>query len=99
MKFALDSKLKMFVFGIIVLSLIFLGTSITVDLPTFVDKILEHYIFKIVFLTMLLVIGQKSLAFGIILAIIFILLSERIVNKKMETTPEINEEVEEVEST
>jgi len=84
MNFALDSKPKMAVFGLIVASLLFLGTSIKVDLPSFMDKILDHFLFKIVFLIGLLLAGQKSLPLAIILAIIFILLSERIVDKEME---------------
>ena len=84
MNIALDSKPKMAVFGLIIAIMIFLGTSITVDLPSFMDKILDHYLFKIAFLVGLLAVGQKSLPVAIILAVLFILLSERIVNKELE---------------
>ena len=95
---ALDSRLKQGMFGVIVISLIFLGTSIKVDLPSIIDTILDHFIVKIVMLLILLAIGQKSLPMGIIFAILYILLSERIVDAEIKNIVEINKPVEKIEA-
>ena len=94
----LDSRLKQAMFAVIVIVLIFLGTSIKVDLPAKVDMILDHFITKIVMLIILLVIGQKSLPMGIIFAILYILLSERIVDAEIKNIVEINKSTKEENS-
>jgi len=86
----LDSRLKQVLFAIIVIALIFLGSAINIDLPTFIDNFLDHYITKIVMLIILLAIGQKSLPLAIIFAVLYILLSERIVDQEIKDIVEIN---------
>ena len=86
----LDSRLKQVLFAIVIIALIFLGSAIKVDLPNIIDRFLDHYITKIVMLMILLAIGQKSLPLAIIFAVLYILLSERIVDQEIKDIVEIN---------
>lgn len=71
-------------FVIVLIAIIFLMTGYTFDLPAQVDKILFHPIAKIIILIAIVLIAQKSLPVAIIIGVVFIYLSERIINKELD---------------
>jgi len=80
----LQNKKQAGAFGFIIITIIFIASGITVDLPKFLDVILEHYITKIIILSSLIFTGSKSLPIAIFIGVIYILINERIVNKEIE---------------
>lgn len=71
-------------FGLILIAIIFLMSGYEFDLPEVLDRILFHPIAKIIILIGIVLLAQKSLEAAIIVGIIFIYLSERIINKELE---------------
>lgn len=80
----LDNRINIVIFVVLVLMIIFIGSMKTIDLPKFMDKILDNYIVKIILLILLLVIGKYQLPIAIIIAVFYISLEERIINKEIE---------------
>ena len=96
----------MILFFIIIITLIFLGTDKKIDLPLWLDKILDNFMVKILLLIILIFISRYSLQMGILVAVIYILIAQRIVDNELEKKtvdnivdankePEKNKEAEE----
>ena len=79
----IKSRQTQVMFVILVVTLIFIGSPLTIDLPPFFDKLFEHYLTKIIILSLIAMIGNYSVYLGILLSILFILVSQKIVDNNI----------------
>ena len=84
------------VFAVLAVGLVIAGFTIDVAIPSIVEKIFGYEIVKFALLSMIVYLGSVSIEAGLLLAIVYIMITEKIDDRQIKAVVEVTKPVETV---